>query len=150
MPKGNEAEQKPQPIGPFSGGLNQLEDPRLIGDDQLAICQNMDIGRSGELSIRPGLRLVGTAAANLRLIGTALLASNTTRAFYRTPTTQVLSYADGTAITAGVNWTAVGSTVAGATEKIVQYANKAWFVGKDVQYYQSQESGPTTLPSTTS
>lgn len=121
------------PIGPFSGGLNQLEDSRIIGDDQLAVCQNVDIGRSGELSIRPGLRLVKTATSNIRMIGTALKANNTTRAFYRLTATSDIHYADAAAITSNAAWTSIGSTVAGATEKVVQYSSKAWFIPKDVQ-----------------
>ena len=138
MPRGSEQNRVAVPIGPFAGGLNQLEDPRLIDDGQLAICQNMDIGRAGELTVRPGLRLIGSNTANVRLVGTALLGTNTTRAFYRAPVTQTLAYADGASILASATWSSVGSTVAGATEKVVQYNNSgavptAWFIPKDVQ-----------------
>ncbi len=126
----------PFDIGPFTGGLNQLEDPRLIGDDQLAVCQNLDIGRAGELTVRAGLRLAVVFANNQRLIGTALLVNNTHRAFNRnTSATGIITYADGNNITTTNAWnTCAGSAVAGATEKLIQYSNSAWIIPKDVQF----------------
>ena len=123
-------------IGPFTGGLNQLEDSRLIGDDQLAICQNFDIGRAGELFVRPGLRRPVVFANNQRLLGTVLLGNNTSRAFTRDVNfTGALYFTDGINITTASNWSLISSGyVIGLAEKIVQYNNSAWFIPKDVQF----------------
>lgn len=121
-------------LGPFTGGLNQLEDPRLIADSQLAICRNMDIGRAGELTIRNGLKLIQARATQSILLGTALLSNNTSRAFIRDPTdvtVNTLYYKDGASITDGtVAWTSLATAAAGSTEKVVQYNNSAWFIPK--------------------
>lgn len=119
-------------IGPFTGGLNKLEDPRLISDSQLAVCINMDVGRAGELTVRNGLkRIQAHGAANSVLLGTALLSNNSSRAFIRTPADNFLYYKDGANITnSAVAYTGVPGVTAGATEKVVQYNNSAWFIPK--------------------
>ena len=77
---------KPVPLGPFSGGLNTLEDPRLIGDDQLAQCINMDVGRSGELISRTGLQRIRAninGVNNISLIGVAVGPTGTNYVFVK-------------------------------------------------------------------
>lgn len=121
------------PIGPFPGGLNQLEDPRFIGDDQLAVCQNVDIGRSGELILRAGLRQIFTLGAAFRLIGTTQLSNSNSRVYGRFIVAGAISYIDGPNILSGGVGNTIASPAAGKTEKVLQYGNAAWFVPKDVQ-----------------
>jgi hypothetical protein len=140
-------------IGPFSGGLNKLENPRVIGDDQLAICQNMDIGRSGELSIRPGLRLIRSniSANPITAVGSALLANNTSRMYVRDAVTNTLYSADGSAISDGVSAYTALTVNAGNSEKVVQYANSAWIIPKGTSAVGVQQNlltnTSTTVPS---
>lgn len=48
------------PVGPFTGGLNIAQDARLISENELAVCKNFDIGNSGQLILRKGIRTDAT------------------------------------------------------------------------------------------
>lgn len=118
----------PVAIGPFAGGLNLNEDPRLIGDNQLAECINFDIGRAGELSTRTGLKAVRTASlpiasANdfMRIVDPVTLPSGFSRLYVRQygAVTEFIWYSDNPESTGSV-WTRMTSTAAVEVGAIVQ------------------------------
>lgn len=119
----------PVAIGPFQGGLNISEDPRLISDNQLAECINFDIGRAGELSTRPGLKLVRGPANPvagvsdfIRIVGTATLPNGLSRLFVRVygGFTNTLFYSDSPK---PGPWVQVASTAAVQTGVVVTYVD---------------------------
>lgn len=128
----------PVAIGPFLGGLNLREDARQIADNQLAKCLNFDIGRAGELVVRPGLkafRINGTINLGLPaatyLIGSARLSTTgASRLFGVQSGTRNVYYTDSTSSNS-VSWT---NTFAGGSpgtfSRTVQYTNKVWFIPK--------------------
>ena len=128
QPNSNSREHTPLHIGPFSGGLNQLEDPRIIGDDQLAVCQNFIIGRSGELTIRNGLRELVSSSQVIKLIGTATKSDNTSR-LYEYAVDGGVYYNDAPLTFA--SYVFIVNT-AGQPEKIVQYNNNVYIIPKGV------------------
>ena len=131
QPNGQGKEHVPFSLGPFSGGLNQLEDPRIIGDDQLAVCQNMDIGRSGELVIRNGLREASSSAQVIKFIGTSTKSDNTSRLYQFAAGNGGVYYNDAPLSAAAYTLTL---TQAGQTEKVVQYNNNVYVIPKGVQF----------------
>lgn len=40
-------------IGPWTGGLNYRSDPFILGDDELAVCENLFMDVDGSLQVRP-------------------------------------------------------------------------------------------------
>lgn len=121
----------PVQIGPFTGGLNVLEDPRNIQDDQLQVCKNVDIGRDGSLTTRTGLRIIQTAFATAQVpLDSALLPSGVSR-FFKRDTANTIQYKDGAAIIdSAIAWTGLGTAAAERTEKAVQYAGFMYFIPK--------------------
>ena len=124
-------EHTPVPLGPFSGGLNQLEDPRIIGDDQLAVCQNMDIGRSGELILRNGLREQTSTTQVIKFIGAATKSDNTSRLYEFAAGDGFVYYNDSPLTVSAYIFLTVQ---AGQTEKTVQYNNNVYVIPKGVQF----------------
>ena len=129
QPNSNSREHTPIPIGPFSGGLNQLEDPRIIGDDQLAVCQNMDIGRSGELMLRNGLREQVSSSQIVKFIGMATKIDNTSRLYEYAATDGGVYYNDAPLSAGAYTFTLIQ---AGQTERMVQYNNNVYIIPKGV------------------
>lgn len=130
----------PVAIGPFLGGLNLREDARQIADNQLAACINFDIGRAGELTVRPGLKAfringtinLGLPAATYIIGGARLSTTGASRLFGVQSATRNVYYTDATSSNA-VSWTSTfagGST--GTFSRTVQYTNKVWFIPKGV------------------
>lgn len=129
---------KPVGIGPFTGGLNLRESPRQINDQQLASCINFDIGRAGELSVRPGLkafRVNGTINLGLPaatyLVGSARLSTTgASRLFGVQNGTRNLYYTDSTT-SASVPWaSAFAGGSPGTFSRTIQYLNRAIFIPK--------------------
>lgn len=118
----------PTAIGPFGGGLNTLEDPRIIGNDQLASCTNMDIGRSGELIMRTGLQRIRNNVApvsdNISLIGVATGPTGTNYAFVKDTTSNTIYYTSGD----------VGAGITGSTTTWTQLSTQFYYGNKLVQY----------------
>lgn len=129
------------PLGPFTGGLNLVDDPKLLADNELAVCQNFDVNPDGQLVVRSPLKLLssidvvdpaslpGSGVAAQYIIGTALQSDNVSRIY-------VWSYRDGfvywqtgpsfvTPYNKQNGWPAGGN---GAPSKVVQYNNYAWLI----------------------
>ena len=149
----------PTPIGPFGGGLNTLEDPRIIGNDQLASCTNMDVGRSGELIMRTGLNYVRSniAAFNVgfSLIGTAIGPTGTNYVFVKDLYFHSIFYTSG-AMGIGITdptiaWTQLSSQ-SFSGNKLVQYNNTVIFIPQDSStsvYCTLTSTGITAVTTTT-
>lgn len=158
----------PVGLGPFSGGLNQLDDPRSIGDNECAILQNFDIRQTGDLRLRSGLRLVrgneltayfqGFGGVTRYAIGVATKADGTPRMYMLEDNNSTFgqgnfgyAFAEGSNITSTTyTWTLFdsgqvlssnfGIAYGGRTVKLVQYSGYAYFVPKDV----SDRNGAST------
>ncbi len=133
----------PVAIGPFNGGLNLNEDPRLIADNQLAECINFDIGRAGELMTRPGLKAARTSTNPIagstdfiRVINPLTLPSGFSRLFVRTVgvVTPRIYRSDNPEVSSG-GWTILNTSTAGDVSVIVPGVDVinttvpyAWFV----------------------
>lgn len=134
------------PIGPFPGGLNENEDPRLIADTELAECINFDIGRAGELTVRAGLKAVRTSANPvagstdfIKIINPITLPTGFSRLYVRRfgGATSPIYYQDNPE-SPSASWTTLGNTSAGSVAVIVQGVDVvnttvpyAWFVPRD-------------------
>lgn len=106
------------PLGPFTGGLNLHENASVIDDKQAAELINFDIGRAGELSVRPGLKSVTTVGAGaFVLLGAVRKLDGTYRSYGRDGTQ--LYYSDD----AGVTWATTGTAYSEKPRAIVQYVD---------------------------
>lgn len=122
-------------LGPWPGGLNLVEDSRVVNDQQLVVCQNFNIGRAGELSVRTGMKNSTSMVGVSRTLGSVTLPTGYTRFFVRrtdvSPNT--VYYTDD-----GTTYTLVGTTVANQVSAVVQHVGVintpdmsipyAWFV----------------------
>lgn len=114
----------PVAIGPFIGGLNLNEDPSIISDDQMMQCVNFDIGRAGELSVRPGLKQASTLGTSHYLLGTVRKLDGTYRTYARysdaTVTNGIMYSEDG-----GATWVASGiaAGAVGVSTAVIQYVD---------------------------
>ncbi len=90
-------------LGGFRG-LNQSVPANFIADNELSICDNLEIGLGGELTRRPGWSVVtsaGFAASQTRLLG-----------HYQTPTlNQLIAWNNGNLYYSsnGTTWTPIGA-----------------------------------------
>ncbi len=127
----------PVAIGPWNGGLNIREDPRLIADNQLAECINFDVGRAGELTIRTGLKVAGTPdPVAVTILASLPLTSVNSILYLRTlETTPRILYSRNPLAGTSETWKALGSTAAKTTLAVVLGVDAvntttpyAWFI----------------------
>lgn len=122
-------------LGPWPGGLNLLEDPRAISDQQLVTCLNFNIGRAGEVSVRAGVKNGAALGGVSSTVGAVTLPTGYTRFFTRrtdvSPNT--VAYTDD-----ATSFTTVTTTTADQVSVVVQHVGVvntadalipyAWFI----------------------
>jgi len=114
-------------IGPFSGGLNTYSDPTSVEDNQLVVCENMELDLDGSLKSRPPVEDLSVpfplgASGNMQLLGY----------FYGAGNVPYLLASDGLSTTyylSGNAWVVVTNTIAASA--MAQFNSKAWLLAPE-------------------
>lgn len=110
-------------IGPFTGGLNTLDDPSAIADTELTECLNMELSIDNSLKSRPPIRttfdLSGTWTERILIIGVGVFTAGTY--IIGSNTNGVYQFSGGA-------WTLITNTFQAAC--MVQYADQVWLISK--------------------
>jgi hypothetical protein len=111
-------------IGPFSGGLNTYSDPTAVADNELVVCENLELDLDGSLKSRPPISDIGVnfplgASGNMELLGY----------YYADENVPYLLASDGLSSTyylSGDSWILITNTVAASA--MAQFNGKAWLL----------------------
>lgn len=138
-------------LGPFTGGLNTLDDPASVADTELVDVVNLEFETDGSLTSRfPITKLsapVGLGASTyLKIIGYYLDATTSPANRYLIGSTDVGTYSS----LDGINWTSI-TTSFGATD-CVQFAGFLWLIASasSASSVYSGKWNPTTAFATVS
>lgn len=111
-------------VGPFIGGLNTFSDDTSIADNELTICNNMELDLDGSLKSRPPFRNLGAsfplaATGNVEFLGY----------YYNAAGTPFLIASDGLTSTYyfnGTTWVLITNTIAATA--MTQFDGKAYLL----------------------
>jgi len=137
-------------MGPWSDGINLLDEPDQLQDRQMLSCINLDVDNTGVLEPRRGLRYSPIdSTANIKyLMATVILAGETQ------PRALTSTY-DGTnsafrALSTPTSGAAFTNLAAGQYYSAVQYQNKIWYIpGVSTTIGRFSPSSTTNNPMTT-
>lgn len=114
-------------LGPFVGGLNNVNDAAYLADDELRECRNLEVDVDGSLVSRPPItEITGPntpAAGRARAVGSAIFGTEAYVAFGTTQSSTNGAYVLNDNLT---SWTSIAASL--ACEVALQYGGFLWFV----------------------